>query len=191
MNLVNPFWSTTPPPPVNYLVENFNGPALNADWDGSGGTYTFPGGDISLTAGLIQSVRTNLDFTFKTITVRSDVVTPTADWFLLVGDYVGNTYIIEIRFQPSLGKVRLTQHTTGGGDVHHDFSYGALSDVEWVQLSEASGFFELLTSSDGITFVSRATAAFDVGFVHSAVQVGIAFIVAPVLLDDFDSDILV
>lgn len=192
MNLVNPFWNTTPPPPVNYLVENFNGPALNSDWDGSGGTYTFPGGDISLTAGIIQSVRNDLDFSFKTITIRSDVITPTTDWFLLVGDYVGNTYIIEIRFQPSLGKVRLTQHTAGGGDTHHDFTYGALADVEWVQLTQFSGVFSLFTSSDGSTFTFRQNVGVDGGFVLTACQVGIAFISGgAVLLDTFDSDILV
>lgn len=188
--IINPYAFAAVGPPPSFLHEDFNGPALNADWDGSGGTYTFLGGDISLTAGFIQSVRTNLDFSFKTITIRSDVVTPTSDWFLLVGDYVGNTYIIELRFQPSLGKVRLTQHTAGGGDTHHDFIYGALADVEWVQLTQVSGVFSLFTSLDGLTFTFRQNVGVDGGFVLTACQVGIAFISGgAVLLDTFDSDI--
>lgn len=193
MNLVNPFWTAPAPPPGGFLVEDFNGPALNSDWDGSGGTYTFGGGDISLTAGFIASVRNNLDFSFKKIAIVSDVVTPTADWFLLVGDFVGNTYIIEIRFQPSAGKIRLTQHTASGGDTHHDYVYSSLADVFAVRLDASPGFFELATSADGITYTSRATAIIDPGFVSTACQVGITSIglPAPVLLDNFDSDIAV
>lgn len=193
MNLVNPFLGGTPPPPGGFLLEDFNGPALNSDWDGSGGSYTFGSGLIHLTTGFIASVRNNLDFSFKKIAIISDIVTPTADWFLLVGDFMANTYIIEIRFQPSAGKIRLTQHTVAGGDVHHDYVYSSLADVFGVRLDSSSGNFELATSTDGITYTVRQTVAIDASFISTACQVGLTSIglPSPVLIDNFDSDIAV
>lgn len=190
MNLVNPFWNAAAPGP-HYLLEDFNGPSLNADWTGAGGTYTFAAGQIELTAGLIQSVRNDLDFSFGSeIIIHHDY--NAGEWFLVVGDISGGVYSIQVRFVPSIGRVRLTQHY-GGADHHQDWFYGALSDTEWLRLEydAGSGWFILHSSTDGITFSgSRAIHIPDISFDVNNVGVAIANFSGTVKMDFFDSNIL-
>lgn len=189
MHIINPYMFVPSGPGPHYLVEDFNGPALNADWDGSGGTYTFSSGHIDLTAGAIVSVRNDLDIMNTICTIHT---TPgaTGDWFLVIGDLSAFTFLIEVRYQPSSGKVRLTQHS-GGVDVHHDYTYGAIGDAEWVQLGVTVGnIFELYSSSDGSTFTLRTSTPIDMGFPTSACGVDLSYISGTAQLESFDSIIL-
>jgi hypothetical protein len=190
MNLVNPFWAAPPPPSTHYLIEDFNGPALNSDWDGSGGTFTFGSGHIDLAAGSIVSVRNDLDILNTICTIH---VTPgaTGSWFLVIGHLVASTYLIEVRYTPGASVIRLTQNF-GGVDHHADWNYGALSDAEWIQLgvNPNNNHFELYGSTDGVTFTLRAQQTIDGSFDTSNCGVYIVYISGTVQLESFDSIIL-
>lgn len=188
--IINPYIFGAGGPPPHYLVEDFNGPALNSDWDGSGGSYTFASGHINLTAGAIVSVRNNLDIMNTICTIHT---TPgaTGDWFLVIGDLSSFVYLIEIRYQPSASKVRLTQNF-GGSDHHTDYVYGVIGDTEWLQLgvNPGSGRFELYSSNDGVIFNLQASQLIDGSFNTSNCGVDIPYISGTVQLESFDSNIL-
>lgn len=50
MHIINPYMFVTAPA-THYLIENFNGAVLNADWDGSGATFSFFGREFITWAG--------------------------------------------------------------------------------------------------------------------------------------------